>query len=46
MLTLYTFLISKNQPIRLPGLILRLPSGQAPGVCSGCRPRPRSGRGR
>jgi hypothetical protein len=25
----------QNQPIRLPGLILRLPSGQAPGVCSG-----------
>ena len=24
-----------NQPIRLPGLILRLRSGQAPGVCSG-----------
>jgi hypothetical protein len=25
----------ENQPIRLPGLILRLGSGQAPGVCSG-----------
>jgi hypothetical protein len=25
----------QNQPIRLPGLILRLRSGQAPGVCSG-----------
>jgi hypothetical protein len=24
-----------NQPIRLPGLILRMCSGQAPGVCSG-----------
>ena len=28
-------IIKQNQPIRLPGLILRLRSGQAPGVCSG-----------
>jgi hypothetical protein len=26
-------MVYKNQPIRLPGLILRLRSGQAPGVC-------------
>jgi hypothetical protein len=28
-------MVYKNQPIRLPGLILRLRSGQAPGICSG-----------
>jgi hypothetical protein len=27
--------VGRNQPIRLPGLILQLRSGQAPGVCSG-----------
>ncbi|MDO9124204.1 MAG: hypothetical protein Q7V12_07245, partial [Deltaproteobacteria bacterium] len=32
---LKTTIAGRNQPIRLPGLILRLRSGQAPGVCSG-----------
>jgi hypothetical protein len=31
-----------NQPIRLPGLILRLRSGQAPRVCLSINSRPRA----
>jgi len=38
-------LSQENQPIRPPGLLLRLRSGQAPGVCWACLPRPRSGPG-
>jgi hypothetical protein len=33
--------VTENQPIRLPGLILRLRSGHVPGVCLSTNSRPR-----